>query len=130
MAAILIPFTLFAIVIMAVVVWYIIQRRKSRAQRDTSGQADIVNLDDLRAMATFAKDRHERIGEYMRANWSGSHAELPGVLTALLIELERDAIARKLFIDRDSLKIMLGGSLRAHKLCHAHLVREALDKVA
>lgn len=130
MAAILIPFVLFIIVIMAVGVWYILQRRRARAQRDTSGPADIVNLDDLRTLATFAKDQNARIGEYMRTNWSGSHVELPGVLTALLIELERDAMARKLIVDRDSLKIMLGGSLRAHKLCHAHLVREALDKVA
>lgn len=130
MAAILIPFVLFDLVIMGVVVWYILQRRKSRAQRSTSGQADIVSLDDLRAMAAFAKEQHERIGQYMRTNWNGSPANLPGVLTALLIELERDAMARKLILDRGALKIMLGGSLRAHKIGNPDTLREALDKVA
>ncbi len=130
MAAILIPFVLFDVVIMAVVVWYILQRRKQRAERSKGDTATVVNLDDLRALATFAKDQHERIGQYMRTNWNGSPATLPGVLTALLIELERDAMARKLIVDRGSIKTMLGGSLRAHKIGSPDTLREALDKVA
>jgi hypothetical protein len=130
MAAVLIPFVLFDIVIMAVVVWYIVQRRKARAERSSSGVAAIVDLDSIRALATFAKEQHERIGQYMRTNWSGMPDQLPGVLTALLIELERDAIRKGVVIEHGAIKTMLGASLRAHKIGSPHDVREALDKVA
>lgn len=130
MAAVLIPFVLFDVVIMAVVVWYIVQRRKARAERRNDGTATIVDLDSIRALATFAKDQHERIGQYMRANWSGIPAQLPLVLAALLIELERDAVAKGVLVEHGALKTMLGASLRAHRIGSPHDVHQALDKVA
>lgn len=130
MAAVLIPFILFDVVIMTVVVWYIVQRRKARAARSNDAAPMILNLDSLRALAGFAKEQHERIGQFMRTNWSGSPEQLPGVLTSLLIDLERDARTKGLPVDQDAIKTMLGASLRAHKIGSPNEVREALDKVA
>ncbi len=130
MAAVLIPFILFDVVIMSVVVWYLLQRRKLRAARSGDTTPAVLDLDSLRALAGFAKEQHEHIGQFMRTNWSGSPEQLPGVLTALLIELERDARTKGLAVDHGAIKTMLGASLRAHKIGSPHDVRGALDKVA
>jgi hypothetical protein len=94
---------------------------------------DVLNagLDvDLKAMAAFAKDRHERIGEYVRANWSGAPEQLPGVLEALLEDLEGDAKRRNLVLDREILKNLLAASLRAHRLGRPKDLRDALRRLA
>jgi len=84
----------------------------------------------LRGLAVFAKEQDQRIGDYVRGNWSGVPDQLPAVLTALLNDLERDAQAKGLSFDRETLKSMLAGSLRGHHIGGGHDVLEALAKVS
>ncbi len=84
----------------------------------------------LRGLAAFAAEQDQRIGDYVRANWSGVPDQLPAVLGALVGELERDAQAKGLSFDRETLKSMLAGSLRSHHIGGGHDVLEALEKVS
>src|SRR5438067_10062225 len=61
----------------------------------------------LRGLGKFSREQHDRIGNYVRANWSGAPDQLPGVLGGLLVELEGEAQARGLSFDRETLKSML-----------------------
>src|SRR5262250_1554524 len=70
-----------------------------------------VNLHDL---MEFSKEKHARIGEYLRANWSGAPDQLPSVLETLLAEMEHDAQARGMTVSRDLLKSILASSVRQH----------------
>jgi hypothetical protein len=79
---------------------------------------------------TFAREQHARIGEYMRANYSGVPEQLPSVITALLDELERTAKAQNLPLDREKLKPMLASSLRMHGIGKARERDEAFARVA
>ena len=92
--------------------------------------ASIVSLDQVRALDGFAREQHQRIGEYMRANWSGMPEQLPSVLSALLDELERGAKAKNLPLDRDVLKTMLASSLRSHRIGKDSERNEAFKRVA
>ena len=92
--------------------------------------ASIVSLDQVRALDGFAREQHQRIGEYMRANWSGMPEQLPSVLSALLDELKRGAKAKNLPLDRDVLKTMLASSLRSHRIGKDSERNEAFKRVA
>jgi hypothetical protein len=81
----------------------------------------------LRGLGKFTREQHDRINHYVRANWNGAADQLPGVLAALLGELERDAQSRGLSFDRETLKSMLAMSL--HDLEDADVLG-ALEKVA
>ncbi len=85
---------------------------------------------DFRSLMEFTREKHARIGEYLRANWSGAPEQLPEVLETLLAELERDAQARGLAIDRDMLKSVLASSVRAHRIARPHDLGEAMKRVA
>ena len=89
-----------------------------------------TTLDQLKAVGDFAREQHQRIGEYMRANWSGFAEQLPSVITSLTDELERDAKAKGLTMNREFLKTMVASSLRAHKIGKGRELGEALKKVA
>ena len=83
----------------------------------------------LRGLGKFTREQHDRINDYVRANWNGAPDQLPGVLASLLGELESDAIARGLSFDRETLKSMLAMSLRSADLGGADVLG-ALEKVA
>jgi hypothetical protein len=100
------------------------------ATAETGSLTRMFGRGELRGVATFAAEQNERIREYVRGNWSGVHDELPSVLATLLVELERDAQAKGLLLDRETLKMMLITALRAHRIGNGSEVREALDKVA
>ena len=85
---------------------------------------------DLPALMAFTQEKHPRIGEYLRASWSGAPEQLPQVLETLLAELERDAQARGLTLDREMLKSILASSVRAHHLVRTHDLGEAMKHVA
>jgi hypothetical protein len=89
-----------------------------------------VNADQIRALMRFAREQHARIGEYMRANYSGVPEQLPSVITALLDELERTAKEQDLPLDRDKLKPMLASSLRMHGIGKTRERDEAFARVA
>jgi len=84
----------------------------------------------LRGLATFAAEQNERIGSYVRKRWNGVPEKLPPVLDALLTDLERDAAAKGLLLDRETLKSMLVVALRSNRVGDSDVVIEALDKVA
>ena len=90
-------------------------------------QVSGVNFRDLMA---FTKDKHPRIAEYVRANWSGAPEQLPPVLETLMAELERDAQARGLTVSRDILKSILASSVRQHHLAHGRDLEQAMKHVA
>lgn len=106
--------------------------RRLRAFRDDGPGLPLAKLTvkTLRALAEFAKQQHERIGNNVRARWSGSPEQLPAVITGLLDELERDAKAQDLPLDRDVLKAMLATSLRTHRIGQRNELSEAFRKVA
>ena len=82
------------------------------------------------ALMSLTKDSHPRIGEYLRANWSGAPEHLPQVLESLLGELERDARQRGMTVDRDTLKTMLASSVRSHRLVRGGDLEDAIQRIA
>jgi len=90
----------------------------------------VATLAQFRELAAFAKEQHERIGEYMRANWSGMPDQLPGVLGALLDKLQSEASAKGLRLDREVLKTLVATSLRQHRIARANDAGNALERVA
>ena len=84
----------------------------------------------MRALATFAGEQHERIGAHVRMHWSGIPEQLPGVVKTLLDELEIEARAQDLPVDRESLKTMLAASLRKHGVGKGGVLGEAMKQVA
>ncbi len=85
---------------------------------------------DLHDLMEFSKDKQTRIGEYVRANWSGDPAALPGVLETLLGELEHDAQTRGLTLSRDILKSILATSVRQQHLTKGNELKQAMKQVA
>src|SRR5262245_27271558 len=114
-------FLLLAFVIGVVAIWIVARHVKLKVELNLQRSGV-----DLRSLLAFTKERHDRIGEYMRANWSGTAEHLPQVLRSLLEELERDVRARGLAIDRESLKSMMAASIRAHRIGPAKELGEAM----
>lgn len=119
------------VLIMAAVTFYLLRRRMVLVQgKGTRTSPQLVSIDGLRALTEFAATQHQRIGNYMQANWSGAPEHLPGVFERLLDSIESEARAKGITADRDALKSMVEASLRAHKVANAGELREALAKVA
>ena len=105
--------------------------RRRREQMQMPGQPPALGLiAGMKEMANFVNERHARIGEYLRANWSGTPDQLPQVLGSLLAELERDALARGVTMNRELLKTLIATSLRYHKIGRGSEVEKALQRVA
>lgn len=85
---------------------------------------------NFRELMELTKDKHARIGEYIRANWNGAPEDLPAVLETLLGELERDAQARGMTVDRTLLKSILASSVRQHHLAKGKELEQAMKQVA
>lgn len=111
-------------VITAIVIFWIVRRKGAL------GGMLGKTVAEFRALAAFTNERHARIGEYMRANWSGAPEQLPQVLQALLDELEREARGQNLTIDREALKTLLSRSLQMHQIGPGPEVRKAIARVA
>jgi hypothetical protein len=128
----LIPVIVVDLIITVAVVWFVVQRRRQRMGGGGPDLATTVGglIGGFKEMAAFANERHARIGEYMRANWSGAPEQLPQVLGSLLEELEREALHRNISLDRDMLKTLVATSLRHHRIGRATDVGNALQKVA
>lgn len=89
-----------------------------------------LGLGSLQALSAFARQQHPRIGEWMRANWSGMPDQLPPAITSLLGQLEHDAQAKGLSVERPALKAMLASSLREHRIGSFGVLSEAFKRVA
>jgi hypothetical protein len=126
----LIPFLVLDLIVALAVLFGVIKLRGSAFMVSVRNVASIVSLDQMRALETFSIEQHKHIGDYVRANWSGIPDQLPPVLTALLDDLERAAKEKSLPLERDALKAMLAGSLRAHRIGKGSERNEALKRVA
>src|SRR6185503_13100025 len=124
MPAWLLPVIAADLAITGVVVWFVFRKKGAG-----SNSRRIVGA-DFKALTAFTTATHPRIGEYVRANWSGVPSQLPVVLRTLLDDLERDAKQRGLHIDRPMLKLLLARSLASHGIGNGTDVRHALDEVA
>lgn len=82
------------------------------------------------ALRKFSDAIHPRLGEMVRANWSGDADSLPTVLTMALNETEREARNFGLNLDRDLLKKVVELSLSKHHVTKSAVLHEALQKVA
>ena len=82
------------------------------------------------ALRKFSDVIHPRLGEMVRANWSGDADSLPTVLTMALEETEREARSQGLSLDRDLLKKVVELSLSKHHVTKGAVLHEALKKVA
>ena len=126
----LVPFLAVDLFVTLVVIVAVLKLRGTVFAMAIGARAGTVNSDQLRALMTFAREQHARIGEYMRANYSGMPEQLPSVITALLDELESTAKAQNLPLDRAALKPMLASSLRMHGIGKARERDEAFQRVA
>ena len=126
----LLPFLALDLIVMVAVVVAVLKLRGTAWAVAYRNVASIVSLDQMRALEAFSREQHQRIGEYMRANWSGIPDQLPAVLTSLLNELESAAKAKSLSLDRDVLKAMLASSLRSHRIGKGSERDEAFKRVA
>jgi hypothetical protein len=97
---------------------------------ETGSLTRLFGRGQLRGLATFAAEQNEHIGSYVRELWSGVPEQLPSVLDALLTDLEHDAVAKGLLLDRETLKSMLVVALRSNRVVDNDVVLEALSKVA
>jgi len=123
----LIPVIVIDLIVTIGVVAFVVRRRNRQMSAHPPGPGVLAGL---REMTTFVNERHQRIGEYLRGNWSGAPDQLPGVLGSLLTELEREALAGGIPFDRDLLKTLIATSLRYHKIGHGSEVQKALEQVA
>lgn len=121
----LVPVILFDIAVTAAAVLFVLKLRAARTSKLAPDP-----LQEFRALFEFSKQNHERIAEYVKANWSGSPEALPQVLENLMAQLEREAGERQLPADRDMLKIIVSRSLEGHKIARGGDLRRALEKVA
>ena len=130
MKQLLLPFLALDVIVMAAVLVTVFRLRGGAMAVTFRNAAGILSLDGMRALEAFSREQHQRIGEYVRANWSGIPDQLPPVLTTMLDELERAAKAKNLPLDRDVLKVMLAASLRSHRIGTGRERDEALKRVA
>jgi hypothetical protein len=126
----LVPFLSLDVLVTIVVIVVVLKLRGNLFAMALGAKAGTVNADQMRALMTFAREQHARIGEYMRANYSGVPEQLPSVITALLDELERTAKEQNLPLDRAALKPMLASSLRMHGIGKPRERDEAFTRVA
>jgi len=122
----LIAFIILDLVITAVVIALFVSGRLKLTVK-IEGAVSNVNF---RELMELTKDKHARIGEYIRANWSGAPEQLPSVLESLLAELERDAQSRGMTVDRTLLKSILASSVRQHHLAKGKELEQAMKQVA
>ena len=126
----LVLFVLFDVLVMMLVLRKVLKIRVNVTTQINRGGNGITTLDQLRALGDFARQEHDKIGEFMRANWSGFAEQLPSVLTSLLDVVDRDAKDKGLTLGRDALKSMVASSLKAHKIGKGRELGEALKQVA
>ena len=126
----LIPFIVLDLIVFAIVLKKVLGLHGRARVMTLPGTSSAMGLEQFPALAKFAREQHKRIGEYMRANWSGIPEQLPSVISALLNELERDAQEQGLVVQRDLLATVLATSLRSHRIAKGRELDGALKQVA
>lgn len=118
------------LVITGVVVFFVFRARAARAVNVAGGASLLGELKQMGALLEFSKARYERIGEYVRSNWSGIPDQLPTVLTSLVDQLEQEAHAQGHRFSRDLLKTVVAETLRQRRVVPGDQVGVAIEKVA
>src|SRR5688572_2254238 len=118
------------VIVTIAIVTYVFRRRFTLSAMQVPQDAVLADLAQIGPLTAFAKERHERIGDYVRANWSGIPDQMPSVLTSLLDQLEREARSQGHTFSRELLKTVVATSLRSHRLVKSDEVGEALEKAA
>jgi hypothetical protein len=95
----------------------------------TKGAA-LTDLSQLGPLMTFARERQDRIADYVQANWSGMPDQLPGVLSSLMDQLEGEARAQGHTFSRELLKTAVTTALRSKRVAKPDDVDSALAKAA
>jgi hypothetical protein len=124
----IIAFVVVDLVVTALVVRHILVKRAAAGGNPATEEG--VAIPDLGRLREFTDAIHPRIGEIVRANWSGDPMSLPGVLGLALAEADREARSRNLPLDRDILKKLVESSLAKHGVAKGSQLREALKQVA
>lgn len=126
----MVAFIAVDIVITAVVVFFIVRARLANPPGTTGAGASFSEIRQMGALMDFAKPRYERIGEYVRSNWSGIPDQLPGVLSSLVDQLQQEAEAQGHKFSRELLKTMVATTLRQLRVVPGDQVGMAIDRVA
>lgn len=122
-------FVIDVLVVIAIFLKVIKLRVSGKFTFVTKGAA-LTDLSQLGPLMEFAKERQERIADYVQANWSGRPDQLPGVLSSLLDQLEGEARAQGHTFSRELLKTAVTAALRSKRVATPDDVGSALDKAA
>ena len=126
----IIAFVVLDIVVTALVLRHVFRKRAEARTEAGIATDEGVAIPDFGRLRAFTDVIHPRIGEIVRANWSGDDMALPGVLGMALEEAEREARNHGLPLDRDILKQLVQASLAKHGVAKGSRLREALKQVA
>jgi len=123
-------FLVFDILVMLGIVLFVFRLRVKVGTVVLPTASSLEELSQIRPLMEFAKDRQERIADYVRSNWSGVPDQLPGVLSSLVDQLEGEARAQGHTFSRDLLKTLVATTLRSRRISRPDDVGIALEKVA
>ena len=126
----LVAFIVVDLIITAVVLFFIFRARAARGVGGVAGGGFLGEIKELGALMEFSKARYERIGDYVRSNWSGIPDQLPGVLSSLVDLLEQEARAQGHRFSRDMLKTIVATTLQQLRVVPGDQVDAAIEKVA
>ena len=123
-------FFVFDVLVTIAIVLFVLRRRVQGGAVVLPPGSGLTELSQIRPLMEFSKDRHERIADYVRSNWSGMPDQLPGVLSSLVDQLDREARALGHTFSRELLKTLVATTLRTQRISRPDDVGAALEKVA
>ena len=126
----IIAFVVVDIVVTAAIVLFVLRRRIRAGVVSLPVGTSAAELAQIRPLTVFDMERQERMADFVRANWSGDPGQLPGVLAALMDQLDGEARAQGHTFSRALLKTVVGTSLRSQRVAKDGWIGDALDKVA
>jgi len=126
----LVLFLVVDILVMLAIAMVILKVRVSGKVTFVTKGSALTDLSQLGPLIEFAKERQDRIADYVQANWSGMPDQLPGVLSSLLDQLEGEARAQGHTFGRELLKTAVTTALRSKRVVKPDDVGSALDKAA
>jgi len=93
-------------------------------------QLQIMPGVSLRQLGAFSREAQTLVTDYLRTNYSGSPEQLPGLLPALLAQVDEKARAQGLNFDRPVLKMVVRQAILSSGLAKGREVMSALAQVA
>jgi len=84
---------------------------------------------DFTKLRAVSKLVHERVGDYMRANYGGNLDQLPQALSGLLPIADDVARSNGCTLDRHTLELLVKTSVASHRFATRAQVEAALERV-